>query len=94
MFSKFSYFLRLILFIILYLTILFLIGCKASKQEIYDKCLYQANQTFSNDLEKKSQFFYNCMKENDFRFICGSGDPIGEKLSSICYNPSIAINPK
>ncbi len=68
-----------------------LVACSKPKEEIVDKCLTSSNQTFSDDLESKSVFFENCMKENKYRYICGYDKEyeFREKLSAICYKPQI-----
>ena len=78
---------KLFSLIILLLPIIFLAGCSKSKQEILDKCLLQANQTFPTDLSQKSKFFQKCMTENKFAFNPHSCDLENQvHLSSeICY---------
>ena len=64
-----------------------LIGCSKSKQEILDKCLLQANQTFPSDMAQKSMLFQGCMVKYKYAFNAHNCD-IGKQdhvLSGICY---------
>ena len=68
-------------------SILLLIGCSLSKQEIVDKCLLQANQAFPNDMTQKSMLFQGCMVEYKYAFNAHSCDKDKQvdMLSGICY---------
>ncbi len=73
--------------IALVFSILLLIGCSLSKQEIVDKCLLQANQTFPTDLSQKSMFFQGCMVDYKYAFnakYCDKDKQV-DMLSGICY---------
>lgn len=75
-------------FIILLLAPLgLLIGCSKSKQEIVDKCLQQANQTFPNELLQKSKLFQSCMAKSRYAFNAHNCDQnsLEHLLSEICY---------
>ena len=66
---------------------LLLVACGKNKEQIVDKCLLQANQTFSNDMTSKIGHFESCMIENDYSFnyeSCDMKKPI-DALSGICY---------
>lgn len=78
---------KISLLILLLLPMIFLIGCSKSKQGIVDKCSLQANQTFPNDLSKKSKFFQSCMAKYRFAFNAHSCDQDNKEhlLSEICY---------
>ena len=73
--------------ILLLVPMIVLIGCSKSKQEILDKCLAQANQTFPSDMKQKSKLFQGCMAKSRYAFNahnCDQNNP--EHLSSeICY---------
>jgi hypothetical protein len=71
----------------LFLTVLMLIGCSKNKQDIVDKCLLQANQTFPTDLSQKSMFFQGCMVEYKYAFNAHNCDKDKQvdMLSGICY---------
>ena len=73
--------------IVLVFSILLLIGCSLSKQEVVDKCLLQANQTFPNDLSQKSMFFQGCMVKYKYAFNAHNCDKDKQDhvLSEICY---------
>jgi hypothetical protein len=74
------------LLFILSLTIL-LVACGKSKEQIVEKCLLQANQTFPTDMTSKIAHFEGCMVENNYSFndvSCDMQKPI-DALSSICY---------
>ncbi len=73
--------------IVLVFLILLLIGCSLSKQEIVDKCLLQANQTFPNELSQKSKFFQVCMAKDRYAFNAHNCDQNNQEhlLSEICY---------
>ena len=75
-------------FLILLLSpMIFLVGCGKNKQDIVDKCLLQANQTFPNDLSQKSMFFQGCMVEYKYAFNAHNCDKDKQvhMLSGICY---------
>ena len=78
---------KISLLIILLLPMLLLMGCTKSEQEIVDKCLLQANQTFPNDLSQKSKFFQGCMAKDRYAFNAHSCDQNNQEhlLSEICY---------
>ncbi len=78
---------KLPLLILLILPFGLLIGCSKTKQEIVDKCLLQANQTFPTDLTQKSMFFQGCMVEYRYAFNAHSCDKDKQvdMLSGICY---------
>ena len=71
----------------LFFTVLMLIGCSKNKQDIVDKCLLQANQTFPTDLSQKSMFFQGCMVEYKYAFNAHNCDKDKQvdMLSGICY---------
>ena len=73
--------------VILFCTVLMLIGCSKNKQDIVDKCLLQANQTFPADLSQKSMFFQGCMVEYKYAFNAHGCDKDKQvdMLSGICY---------
>lgn len=73
--------------ITLFFTVLIFIGCSKSKQDIVDKCLLQANQTFPTDLSQKSMFFQGCMVEYKYAFNAHNCDKDKQvdMLSGICY---------
>ncbi len=64
-----------------------LIGCSKNKEEIVDKCLLQANQTFPNDMTQKSMFFQGCMVEHKYAFNVRNCDKDKQvdMLSGVCY---------
>jgi hypothetical protein len=64
-----------------------LIGCSLSKQEIVDKCLLQANQTFPTDMTQNSMFFQGCMVRYKYAFNAHNCDKDKQDhmLSEICY---------
>ncbi|CAM8373553.1 hypothetical protein MCEWOLH11_00935 [Candidatus Methylopumilus universalis] len=66
---------------------IFLVGCGKNKQDIVDKCLLQANQTFPTDLSQKSMFFQGCMVEYKYAFNAHNCDKDKQvhMLSEICY---------
>jgi len=68
-------------------SILLLIGCSLSKQEIVDKCLLQANQKFPTDMTQKSVFFQGCMVRYKYAFNAHNCDKDKQDhvLSEICY---------
>jgi hypothetical protein len=73
--------------LIIFLSVFLLLGaCAKSKEQIVDKCLLSANQTFATDLSLKAMFFQGCMVENGFSFnqICDK-DKTVDMLSGICY---------
>ena len=62
-------------------------ACGKNKEQIVEKCLLQANQTFPVDMTSKIGHFEGCMVENDYSFNVESCDikkPI-DALSGICY---------
>ena len=73
--------------IILLLPIIFLEGCSQSKQEIVDKCLVKANQTFPADILQKSKLFQSCMAKDRYAFNAHNCDQNNQEhlLSEICY---------
>lgn len=73
--------------IILFLSMFVLAGCSKSKQQVIDKCLAQANQTFPNDLSQKTKLFQGCMAKNRYAFNPHSCDQSNKVnlLSEICY---------
>ena len=73
--------------LILIFSILILIGCSLSKQEIVDKCLLQANQTFPTDMTQNSMFFQGCMVKYKYAFNAHNCDKDKQvhMLSGICY---------
>ena len=75
------------LLVLLLLPMIILIGCSKSKQEILDKCLLQANQTFPTDMIQKSMFFQGCMAEYKYAFNAHNCDKDKQDhmLSEICY---------
>jgi hypothetical protein len=62
-------------------------GCSENKQEIRDKCLLQANQTFPADLSQKSKLFQGCMAKYKYAFNAHNCDQNNQEhlLSEICY---------
>ena len=73
--------------LLLLMPMIVLIGCSLSKQEVVDKCLLQANQTFPTDLSQKSMFFQGCMVEYKYAFNahhCDKDKQV-DMLSGICY---------
>ena len=73
--------------IVLVFSILLLIGCSLSKQEIVDKCLLQANQKFPNDLLQSSKFFQGCMAKYKYAFNAHNCEQNNQEhiFSEICY---------
>lgn len=73
--------------IVLVLSILLLIGCSLSKQEIVDKCLLQSNEKFPIDMTQKSRFFQDCMGKHKYAFNAHNCDlnKHDHVLSEICY---------
>jgi hypothetical protein len=67
--------------------ILILMGCSKNKQEVVDKCLLQANQTFPNDMTQKSMLFQGCMGKYKYAFNAHNCDKNKQEhvLSEICY---------
>ena len=78
---------KLFLLIILLLPMISLVGCSKSKQEIVDKCLLQADQTFPTDLLQKSKLFQDCMAKDRYAFNAHNCDQNNQEhiLSEICY---------
>ena len=75
------------LLILLLVPLIILIGCSKSKQEIVDKCLLQANQTFPTDMTQKSMLFQGCMGKYKYAFNAHNCDKDKQDhaLSGICY---------
>ena len=75
------------LLILLLITMMVLIGCSLSKQEIVDKCLLQANQKFPTDMTQNSMFFQGCMVKYKYAFNAHNCDKDKQvhMLSEICY---------
>ena len=75
------------LLILLLIPMMVLIGCSLSKQEIVDKCLLQANQTFPTDMTQKSMLFQGCMVKYKYAFNAHNCDKDKQvhMLSEICY---------
>ncbi len=75
------------LLILLLVPMIILIGCSKSKQEIVDKCLLQANQTFPTDMTQKSMLFQSCMVKYKYAFNAHNCDKDKQvhMLSEICY---------
>jgi hypothetical protein len=73
--------------IVLVFSILLLIGCSLSKQEIVDKCLLQANQKFPTDLLQSSKFFQGCMAKYKYAFNAHNCEQNNQEhiFSEICY---------
>ncbi len=73
--------------ILLLVPMIVLIGCSKSKQEIVDKCLLQANQTFPSDMKQKSKLFQGCMAKDRYAFNPHNCDQNNQEylLSGICY---------
>jgi hypothetical protein len=75
--------------LILFSIFLLLVACGKNKEQIVDKCLLQANQTFPDAMKWKIDHFENCMLGNHYLFrdsaLCNHEDPI-YALSSICYS--------
>ena len=78
---------KISLLILLLLTTISLVGCNKSKQEIVNKCVLQAKQTFPNDLPRKSKLFQSCMAKDRYAFNPHSCDQDKQVnlLSEICY---------
>jgi hypothetical protein len=71
----------------LFLSIL-IIGCGKSKQDVFDKCLTQANETWSKEkVFNKELQVRGCMAEYGYKFINSHTDEICPALflSSNCY---------
>ena len=75
------------LLILLLVPMIILIGCSKSKQEILDKCLLQANQTFPTDMTQKSMFFQGCMAKYRYAFNAHNCYQNNQEhiFSEICY---------
>ena len=73
--------------IVLVFSILLLIGCSLSKQEIADKCLLQTNQKFPTDLSQSSKFFQGCMAKYRYAFNAHNCEQNNQEhiFSEICY---------
>jgi hypothetical protein len=67
--------------------ILILMGCSKNKQEVVDKCLLQAKQTYPNDMTQKSMLFQGCMGKYKYAFNAHNCDKNKQEhvLSEICY---------
>ena len=78
---------KISLLILLLVSMIILIGCSKSKQEIVDKCLLQANQTYPTDMTQKSMFFQGCMVKYKYAFNAHNcdKDKKDHALSGICY---------
>jgi hypothetical protein len=78
---------KISLLILVLLPMTILIGCSKSKEEIVDKCLLQANQTFPTDMTQKSMFFQGCMVEYKYAFNVRNCDKDKQvdMLSGVCY---------
>ena len=78
---------KISLLILLLVPMIILIGCSKSKQEIVDKCLLQANQTFPSDMEQKSMLFQSCMVKYKYAFNAHNCDQDNQihLMSEICY---------
>ena len=78
---------KISLLILLLVSMIILIGCSKSKQEIVDKCLLQANQAFPNDMTQKSMLFQGCMIKYKYAFNAHNCDKDKQvhMLSEICY---------
>jgi len=78
---------KISLLILLLLPMIFLVGCSKSKQEIVDKCLVKANQTFPTDILQKSKLFQSCMAKSRYAFNAHNCDQNNQEhlLSEICY---------
>ncbi len=78
---------KISLLILLLVPMIILIGCSKSKQEIVDKCLLQANQTFPTDMTQKSRLFQGCMGKYKYAFNAHNCDlnKQDHMLSEICY---------
>lgn len=78
---------KISLLVLLLVPMMVLIGCSLSKQEIVDKCLLQANQTFPTDMIQKSMSFQGCMVEYKYAFNAHNCDKDKQvhMLSEICY---------
>jgi hypothetical protein len=64
-----------------------IIGCSKTKEQIVDKCLTQANQTFPNHWTYKASHFQGCMIEGKYHFNDKHCDinKVDDALSGICY---------
>ena len=78
---------KISLLILLLVSMIILIGCSKSKQEIVDKCLLQANQKFPTDMTQNSMFFQGCMVKYKYAFNAHNCDKDKQDhmLSEICY---------
>ena len=78
-----------------FLLLILIIGCAKTKEQVAEKCLLQANQTFDKDLFGKIEFFNSCMLESQYHYIGGKDkcreylEAGVEKLSSYCYEYKI-----
>ena len=76
---------------IIFLLLILIIGCAKTKEQVAEKCLLEANQTFDKDLFDKIEFFNSCMLENQYHYTggkdkCREYSEAGvEKLFSYCY---------
>ena len=78
---------KISLLILLLVHMIILIGCSKSKQEILDKCLLQANQTFPSDMKQKSMLFQGCMVKYKYAFNAHNCDQDNQihLMSESCY---------
>ena len=78
---------KISLLILLLVSMIILIGCSKSKQEIVDKCLLQANQTYPTDMTQKSMLFQGCMVKYKYAFNAHNCDQDNQihLMSEICY---------
>ena len=74
-----------------FLLLILITGCAKTKEQVAEKCLLQANQTFADYLPAKMEFFNSCMAENQYYYTEGKdgckeySEAYFEKLFSHCY---------
>ena len=76
--------------IYIFFLLISIVACSKTKEQIADKCLQQANQTFGNHWVPREEFFNNCMAENkhywnDKQCPDYESSSPAERLSSRCY---------
>lgn len=66
---------------------IFIASCSPTKQEVLDKCITQANETFSKDAGlEKTVFVGACVKSHGYTLTsaCRSDAPVA-KFAANCY---------
>lgn len=72
--------------IILSLISIALVGCGNSKEAEYDKCLSQANETYGEDWQTRSEFLFNCMYDKGYKLLDScDAQRADSRMLAICY---------